>query len=127
MPDNNTPAAPATQPAAVPAAAALDPKVGQIVCLTEEVKRGKGSEGTVVKSVFLVTGVASVSDRKKDAKGNFLSTFRDEKQPNGQIKKVQDFVWEATTLYSGVVFSENTQFPTPRKGVPLSNLSALEA
>ncbi len=106
------------------AASAFDPKVGQMVQITEVDKKHAGQE---IVSVLLITAVGETTAAKIDEKTKKVVT-EDKEFPTGKGKVTRTVaVLETIKTYDGVLFSAQRQLPEPRRGVLAAVLSPLEA
>ena len=112
------------QKTAAPGAPSFDPKVGDIVKITETDK--KHADQPVV-SLLLVTNVGSTTAAKIDPKTKKTVT-EDKEFTTGNGKVVRTVaVLETVETFDGILFSAQRQLPEPRRGVLIDALSPLEA
>lgn len=111
-------------PAPAPAPVFL-PKVGDSVMYTETIAQGP-QKGVTKTNLFIVTEVGQTTGPKKDEKGAIVTEKATVKYGDG-TKEIVRAVMETVPVFGGVIMSAQMQFPTPKRGVLLGDLSALEA
>lgn len=100
-------------------------KVGQFATITETIAQGP-QKGIVVTNLFLISEVGTTTGAKRDEKGNVITKKAMVKFGDGE-REVTQAVMETVPVFGGIIISAQAQFTTPRRGVQLGNLSALEA
>jgi hypothetical protein len=107
----------------VPEKKAWEPKQYEIVRLTEYDKRTKAQ----ICYPFLIDTITEEMKPKRDAKGTpQIETVQVKTTSKGTINVTRQ-VLVATKLYSGTVFASWMQYPQPRRGIQLADLSQPEA